>query len=126
MKERDQNDFTSKVSFGVNQESSRATTELLSGTRSQLRCLHRLMSPELRSSSPAWAFMLQEGGPIPSGLRVGSCLTLRNELKEETHELTKQEALSGRGAGAESSWRRGPRRTALPRGSLPRILCLGG
>ena len=42
-----------------------------------------------------------------------SCLTLRNELSEETHVLTKQEVLLGKGAQAES--RREPRRTALPR-----------
>ena len=33
------------------------------------------------------------------GPRVGSCLTLRNELFEETHVLTKQETLLGRGTG---------------------------
>ena len=36
------------------------------------------------------------------GLRVGSCLTLRNELSKETHVLTKQEALLGKGAQEES------------------------
>ena len=45
---------------------------------------------------------------------MGSCLTLGNELSEETHEPTKQEALLGRGAWAESSGVRGPRRTAVP------------
>ena len=35
------------------------------------------------------------------GLRVGSCLTLKNELSKETHVLTKQEILLGRGAQAE-------------------------
>ena len=30
---------------------------------------------------------------------MGSCLTLGNELSEETHLLTKQETLLGRGAG---------------------------
>ena len=34
---------------------------------------------------------------------MGSCLTLRNELSEETHALTKQEILLGRGAQVESS-----------------------
>ena len=34
---------------------------------------------------------------------MGSCLTLGNELSEETHELTMQETLLGRGARAESS-----------------------
>ena len=60
--------------------------------------------------------MLQEGGPF-QGLRVGSCLTLGNELSQDTHMLTKQETLLGRGTRAESSRVREPRRTALPRGS---------
>ena len=36
------------------------------------------------------------------GPRVGSCLTLRNELSEETRVLTKQETLLGRGARADN------------------------
>ena len=48
---------------------------------------------------------------------MGSCLILGNELFEETHVLTKQETLLGRGARAESSRVRGPRKTALPCGS---------
>ena len=43
---------------------------------------------------------------------MSSCLTLRNELSEETHVLTKQETLLARGAQAESSRIREPRRTA--------------
>ena len=39
--------------------------------------------------------LLQEGGSLP-GPRVGSCLTLGNELSEETHMLTEQETLLGR------------------------------
>ena len=35
-------------------------------------------------------------GDPSQGLNVGSCLTLRNELSEETHVLTKQEILLGR------------------------------
>ena len=46
--------------------------------------------------------LLQEGGPLP-GPRVGSYLTLRNELSKETHVLTKQETLVGRGTWVESS-----------------------
>ena len=34
---------------------------------------------------------------------MGSCLTLRNELSEETHMLTKQETLLGRGNQEEGS-----------------------
>ena len=48
------------------------------------------------------------------GLKLGSCLTLRNELSEETHVLTKQEILLGKGTWVESSRVREPRRTALP------------
>ena len=50
------------------------------------------------------------------GLKVGSCLTLRNELSKETHVLTKQEILLGKGTRVESSRVREPRRTALLRG----------
>ena len=53
--------------------------------------------------------MLQEGRPL------GSCLILRNELSEETHVLTKQEILLGKGTQVERSRVREPRRTALPR-----------
>ena len=53
----------------------------------------------------------RKGDPF-QGPKLGSCLTLRNELSEETHVLTKQEVLLGKGAQAESS--REPRRTALP------------
>ena len=65
---------------------------------------------------PTKVHMLQKGGPL-QGPRVGSCLTLRNELSEETHALTKQEILLGRGAQVESSRVREPRRTALLHGS---------
>ena len=54
--------------------------------------------------------------------RAGSCLTLGNELSEETQVLTKQRTLLGRGAQAESSREREPRRTALPRGSQAPVL----
>ena len=40
--------------------------------------------------------------------RVGACLTLGNELPEETHVLTKRETLSGRGTSVESSRAREP------------------
>ena len=54
--------------------------------------------------------------------RGTSCLTLRNELSEETYVLTNQETLLGRGARVESKRVREPRRTAPPRGSQPRVL----
>ena len=56
------------------------------------------------------------------GLKLGSCLTLGNELSEETHVLIKQEILLGKGTWVESSRVREPRRTALPRGSQSRVL----
>ena len=46
---------------------------------------------------------------------MGSCLMLGNELSEETHVLTEQENLLGRGVRVESSRIREPTRTALPR-----------
>ena len=56
------------------------------------------------------------------GPGVGSYLTLRNELSEETHVLTKQEILLGKGTRMESSRVRETRRTTLPRGSKSRVL----
>ena len=63
--------------------------------------------------------MLQEGGPHFQGPRLDSCLTFRNELSEETQ---KEEMLLGRGAQAENSRGREPRRAALPRGSQSQVL----
>lgn len=60
--------------------------------------------------------MLQEGDPFQSPI-IGSCLILRNELSEETHVLTEEEILLGRGARVESHRVRELRRTALPRDS---------
>ena len=57
----------------------------------------------------------RKGDPF-QGLKLGSCLTLGNELSEETHMLTKQEILLGKGTRVESSRVREPRRTALLRG----------
>ena len=56
------------------------------------------------------------------GPKLGSCLTLGNELSEETHVVTKQETLLGKGTRVESSRVREPRSTALPRGSQSRVL----
>ena len=63
----------------------------------------------------------QEGGPLP-GPKLGSCLTLGNELSKETHVLTKQEILLGKGTRVESSRVREPRRTAVQRGSQSPVL----
>ena len=54
------------------------------------------------------------GNPF-QGPRVGSCLTPRNELSEETH-ADKARDFTGEGSWAESRRVREPRRTALPRG----------
>ena len=49
---------------------------------------------------------------------MGSCLTFRNELSQETQVLTKRETLPGKVAWTERARRvKEPRRTALPRGS---------
>ena len=56
------------------------------------------------------------------GPKLGSCLTLRNELSKEIHVLTKQEILLGKGTWVENSRVREPRRTALPSGSQSWVL----
>ena len=58
----------------------------------------------------------RKGDPF-QGPKLSSCPTLRNELSEETHVLTKQDSLLGKGTRVESSKVREPRRTALPCGS---------
>ena len=63
------------------------------------RAGRRLMWPRVHVS--------RKGG-LFQGLKGGSCLTLGNESPEETHMLTKQETLSGRGAWVESSRVRNP------------------
>ena len=68
----------------------------------------------------AWT-CCRKGDPF-QGLKLGSCLTLGNELSEETHVLTKQEILLGKGTWVESSRVREPRRTALPRGLRCQVL----
>ena len=60
--------------------------------------------------------MCFRNGDCFQGLRVGSFLTLRNELFQETHVVTKQEALLGRDNRAESSRVRESKKTALPHG----------
>ena len=52
----------------------------------------------------------RKGDPL-QGPKLGSCLTLGNELSEETHVLTKQEILLGKGTWVESSRVREPRTT---------------
>ena len=67
------------------------------------------------------AICCRKGDPF-HGPKLGSCLTLGNELSEETHVLTKQEILLGKGTWVESSRVREPRRTALPHGLQSRVL----
>ena len=52
------------------------------------------------------------------GPKLGSCLTLGNELSKETHVLAKQNILLGKGTRVESRRVREPRRTALTVQSL--------
>ena len=72
-------------------------------------------------SRPEYWSCYRKGDPF-QGLKLGSCLTLRNELSEETHMLTKQEILLGKSVWVESSRVREPRRTALPCGSQSQVL----
>jgi len=57
-----------------------------------------------------YVYLLQEGDPF-QGPKLGSCLTLGNELSEETRVLTKQEILLEKGTQVENSGVREPRRT---------------
>ena len=68
------------------------------------------------SSSRSLTNYCRKGDPC-QGPKLGSCLTLGNELSEETRVLTKQEILLGKGTRVETSRVREPRRIALPRGS---------
>ena len=63
----------------------------------------------------------RKGDPF-QGLKLGSCLTLENELSEETHVLTKQEILLGKDTRVESRRVREPRRRALSHGLQSRVL----
>ena len=54
-------------------------------------------------------------GDAFQGARVGSCLTLRNELFQKINVLTKQDTLLGSGTQVKSSKVREPR-AALPCG----------
>ena len=67
------------------------------------------------------SFCCRKGYPF-QGLKLVSCLTLGNELSEETHLLTKQEILLGKGTRVESNRVREPRRTALSRGLQSPVL----
>ena len=70
------------------------------------------MSVSVKKNPTRVAICCRKRDPF-QGLKLGSCLTLRNELSEETHVLTKQEILLGQGTQVDSSRVREPRRTAL-------------
>ena len=70
--------------------------------------------------SKKWHNCCRKGGPF-QGPKLGSCLTLGNELSKDTHVLTKQETLLGKGTWVESSSVREPRRTALPWSSQSQV-----
>ena len=58
----------------------------------------------------------RKGDPF-QGPKLGSCLTLGNELSEETYVLTKQEIVLGKGTLVASS------RVREPRELLCRVAC---
>ena len=106
------------------------TRDLSSWTwdRTHIACVERcILSHWTPRKVPRWCLFIgwwcccRKGNPF-QGLKLGSCLTLRNELSEETHVLTKQEILLGKGTWVESSRVREPRRTALLRGSQSQVL----
>ena len=62
-----------------------------------------LLSSYLKSTANvAVLFCCRKRDPF-QGPKLGSCLTLGNELSEKTHVLTKQEILLGKGTWVESS-----------------------
>ena len=69
----------------------------------------------------SYSLCCRKGDPF-QGLKLASCLTLGNELSEETHVLAKQEILLGKGTRVGSSRVKEPRRTALPRGLQSGVL----
>ena len=73
-----------------------------------------------RTRIAGWYETVAGRGPLP-GPETG-LLSIGNELSEETHVLTKQEILLGKGTWVESSRVREPRRTVLPHGSKSQVL----
>ena len=74
-----------------------------------------------RTRIAGWYETVAGRGPLP-GPETGLLSNTRNELSEETHVLTKQEILLGKGAQMEDSRVREPRRTALPHGLQSQVL----
>ena len=65
--------------------------------------MHQLsLGTERSSLCPCFLILLQEGGPLP-GPETGLLSNIGNELSEETHGLTKQETLLGKGTRVEYS-----------------------
>ena len=85
------------------------------------QCSHLENGIEQNCCEDSITFCCRKGDPF-QGPKLGSCLTLGNELSKETHVLTKQQILLGKGARVESSRVREPRRTALPHGFQSRVL----
>ena len=69
-------------------------------------------SSQLRDVLHCRQICCRKGDPF-QGLKLGSWLSVGNELSEETHVVTQQEILLGKGALVETSRVREPRRTAL-------------
>ena len=65
------------------------------------------MSVSAKKSPTAVAICCRKADSF-QGPKLGSFLTLGNELSEETHVLTKQEILLGKGTGVESNRVRKP------------------
>ena len=63
--------------------------------------LFSYMPLRLRFIYSFWDIVSGRGDPF-QGLKLGSCLTLGNELSEDTHMLTKQDILSGKGTWARA------------------------
>ena len=85
-----------------------------------ISALHVLSSGSCHSDK--WASFCCRKGDHFQGPKLGSCLTLGNELSKETHLLTKQEILLGKGTRVASSRVREPRRTAPLHGSKSQVL----
>ena len=61
----------------------------------------------LQGENLKWASYCGKGDTF-QGPRVGSCLALGNELSKQTHMLTDEETLLGKGTWAESNRVRSP------------------
>ena len=92
-----------------------AWEQVLALVQEQSKILQKVLVLATNCWEDRCLYCCRKGDPF-QGPKLGSCLTLRNELSEETHVLTKQEVLLGKGPWVESSRVREPRRTALSHG----------